>query len=62
MFFIATEKDSSFDEENDPLSDVQSSCLYHMAIPEKFVRRPYGELFEYLCEQNILALGLYRLP
>ena len=49
------------DMDYDPLDQIRSSCLYQMAVPEKFYLKKYGDLIQDLFKQNILPLGLYRL-
>eukprot|EP01036_Dinobryon_divergens_P030223 gene30223-39430_t len=48
------------DMDFDPLDQIRSSCLYQMAIPEKFYLKKYGDLIQDLYKQNIIPLGLYR--
>lgn len=42
------------------LDNIETSCLYHMSIPEKLTVKTYGALFEHLSAQGIIPLGLYR--
>jgi hypothetical protein len=52
--------DGDDDLEGDSLDQIRSSCLYQMAMPEKFYGKKYGELVQDLFQKNIIPLGLYR--
>jgi hypothetical protein len=42
---------------------VKQSNLYHIRVPPAFHGQPFERLFDYLTlKQNIVPLGLYRLP
>jgi hypothetical protein len=41
---------------------LKSSNLWQMPIPEKFINKTFIELFTELSNENLIALGLYRLP
>jgi hypothetical protein len=42
---------------------LQSSNLWQMPIPERFISKTFVELFTQLAEEeNLITLGLYRLP
>jgi hypothetical protein len=42
---------------------LKSSNLWQMYMPEKFINKTFSELFTELAEkENLIALGLYRLP
>jgi len=48
---------------SDPLNAVNASNLYHFKVPKAFIGQTFESLFEYLTKtQNIVPLGLYRLP
>jgi hypothetical protein len=45
------------------INDVKASNIYHIKIPKAFIGQTFESLFEYLTKnQNIIPLGLYRLP
>ena len=41
---------------------LRSSNFWQMNVPEKFINKTFGELFDEFCDNNLIALGLYRLP
>ena len=40
---------------------LKSSNFWQTRIPDKFIDRTFGELYDYFCDNNIVILGLYRL-
>jgi hypothetical protein len=44
-------------------ADLKDSNLYQLPVPEDYLNKTFGELFNYLAiDLNLIALGLYRLP
>ena len=41
---------------------LKSSNFWQTDIPEKFINKTFGELYDEFCENNLVILGLYRLP
>ena len=41
---------------------LKSSNFWQADIPEKFINKTFGELYDDFCENNLVILGLYRLP
>jgi hypothetical protein len=41
---------------------LKSSNVSQINIPNKFINRTFGELYDYFCDNNIVILALYRLP
>ena len=41
---------------------LKSSNFWQTGIPEKFVGKKFGELFNEFCDKNLIILALYRLP
>ena len=41
---------------------LKSSIFWQTDIPEKFINKTFGELYDEFCENNLVILGLYRLP
>ena len=41
---------------------LKTSNFWQMEIPEKFINKTFGELYDEFCDNNLIALGLYRLP
>jgi len=45
------------------LAELKQSNLWQISIPEDYLNKTFGELFNYLTvERELLPLGLYRLP
>jgi len=45
------------------LADLKQSNLWQIPIPEDYLNKTFGELFNYLAaERELIPLGLYRLP
>jgi hypothetical protein len=43
-------------------ADLKQSNLWQISIPEDYLNKTFGELFNYLCvERHLIPLGLYRL-
>ena len=40
---------------------LKSSNVSQINIPNKFINRTFGELYDYFCDNNIVILALYRL-
>ena len=40
---------------------LKSSNVYQISIPNSFINKTFGELYDYFCDNNIVILGLYRL-
>ena len=40
---------------------LKSSNFWQTDIPEKFINKTFGELYDEFCENNLVILGLYRL-
>ena len=44
-------------------ADIKQSNLWQIPVPKKYLNETFGELFRFLStENNLIALGLYRLP
>lgn len=44
-------------------ADLKDSNLYQILVPEDYLNKTFGDLFNYLAlERNLIPLGLYRLP
>ena len=41
---------------------LKSSNFWQTEIPEKFINKTFGELYDEFCENDLVILGLYRLP
>ena len=41
---------------------LKSSNFWQTRIPEKFIDRTFGELYDEFCDKNLIILALYRLP
>ena len=41
---------------------LKSSNFWQTRIPEKFIDKTFGELYEEFCDNNLIILALYRLP
>ena len=41
---------------------LKSSNFWQTDIPEKFINKTFGELYDEFCENNLVILGIYRLP
>ena len=41
---------------------LKSSNFWQTDIPEKFINKTFGELYDEFCENNLVILGMYRLP
>ena len=41
---------------------LKSSNFWQTDIPEKFINKTFGELYDEFCENNLVMLGMYRLP
>lgn len=41
---------------------LKTSNFWQMEVPEQFINKTFGELFDEFCDKNLIALGLYRLP
>ena len=41
---------------------LKSSNFWETDIPEKFINKTFGELYDEFCENNLVILGMYRLP
>ena len=41
---------------------LKSSNVWQINIPNKFINKTFGELYDYFCDKNLIVLGLYRLP
>ena len=41
---------------------LKSSNVWQIDIPSKFINKNFGELYDYFCDNNLIILGLYRLP
>ena len=41
---------------------LKTSNFWQMEIPEKFINKTFGELYDEFCDNNLIPLGLYRLP
>ena len=41
---------------------LKSSNVSQINIPDKFINRTFGELYDYFCDNNLVILALYRLP
>lgn len=45
------------------LAELKQSNLWQISVPEDYLNKSFGELFNYLAfERELIALGLYRLP
>ena len=40
---------------------LKSSNFWQIDIPEKFINKTFGELYDEFCENNLVILGIYRL-
>ena len=40
---------------------LKSSNFWQTDIPEKFINKTFGELYDEFCENNLVILGIYRL-
>ena len=40
---------------------LKSSNFWQTNIPEKFINKTFGELYDEFCENNLVILGIYRL-
>ena len=40
---------------------LKSSNVWQIHIPNKFINKTFGELYDYFCDNNLVILGLYRL-
>ena len=44
-------------------ADIKQSNLWQIPVPKKYLNETFGDLFRFLStENNLIALGLYRLP
>jgi len=44
-------------------ADLRQSNLWQINIPEDYLNKTFGDLFNYLSnERHLIPLGLYRLP
>ena len=41
---------------------LKSSNFWQTDIPEKFINKTFGKLYDEFCENNLVILGMYRLP
>ena len=41
---------------------LKSSNFWQTRIPEKFIDKTFGELYDEFCDKNLIILALYRLP
>ena len=41
---------------------LKSSNFWQTKIPEKFIGKTFGDLYEEFCDNNLIILALYRLP
>ena len=41
---------------------LKSSNFWQTDIPEKFINKTFGELYDEFCENNLVILAIYRLP
>ena len=41
---------------------LKSSNFWQIDIPEQFINKTFGDLYNEFCDYNLIALGLYRLP
>ena len=41
---------------------LKSSNFWQTRIPDKFIDRTFGELYDEFCNKNLIILALYRLP
>ena len=41
---------------------LKSSNFWQTNIPEKFINKTFGELYDEFCENNLVILAIYRLP
>ena len=41
---------------------LKSSNFWQTDIPEKFINKNFGDLYDEFCENDLVILGLYRLP
>ena len=41
---------------------LKSSNVWQIDIPSKYINKNFGELYDYFCDNNLIILGLYRLP
>eukprot|EP01034_Spumella_vulgaris_P027295 gene27295-33991_t len=42
------------------INAIKGSCLYQIAMPENFVKKNYGQLYQHLAMQGMIPLGLLR--
>jgi hypothetical protein len=40
---------------------LKSSSVLQINIPNRFINKTFGELYDYFCDNNLVILGLYRL-
>ena len=40
---------------------LKSSNVLQISIPNRFINKTFGELYDYFCDNNLVILGLYRL-
>lgn len=41
---------------------LKSSNFWQIDIPDKFITKTFGELYDEFCDNNLIPIGLYRLP
>ena len=41
---------------------LKSSNFWQIRIPDKFIEKTFGELYDEFCDRNLIILALYRLP
>ena len=41
---------------------LKSSNFWQTRIPDKFIEKTFGELYDEFCDKNLIILALYRLP
>jgi len=51
---------SSIDNPKDWLASLKGSTLYQARIPDKYINKHYGSLFQDFSSRGIIPLGLYR--